>query len=302
MRAIRKIITGLDIGDDCALSDGSRAALEQMRWVAKSTGARVTLMHSIHPDERWDPHEKHYVAVAEGCSEQDRRPFEDALSSIRDAGIDAELVVTEERAWLAIVQRVLRDGTDLVFVGKRAGASDDGRKLGSVSQKLTRKCPCAVWAVESDGRGRPRSILAATDLTAVGSHAVELAALLAAESGAELHVVHAMAMPMSVQLEGERSEAEFVRDHRKAAVERIKELLAPQHQQAEFHIGLASPTCAVLECVDRLKPELVVMGTISRGGIAGLLVGNTAERLMARLDCSILTVKPEDFVCPVSSG
>jgi universal stress protein E len=42
-----------------------------------------------------------------------------------------------------------------------------------------------------------------------------------------------------------------------------------------------------------------VMGTISRGGIPGVLVGNTAERLLPRLDCSLLTVKPEDFVCPV---
>ncbi|MBW2698633.1 MAG: universal stress protein, partial [Deltaproteobacteria bacterium] len=56
---------------------------------------------------------------------------------------------------------------------------------------------------------------------------------------------------------------------------------------------------AILGCVDRLAPDLVVMGTISRGGIAGVLVGNTAERLLTRLDCSLLTVKPESFVCPV---
>jgi len=41
------------------------------------------------------------------------------------------------------------------------------------------------------------------------------------------------------------------------------------------------------------------MGTISRAGIAGLLVGNTAERLLDQLDCSLLTVKPGDFVSPV---
>jgi universal stress protein E len=51
--------------------------------------------------------------------------------------------------------------------------------------------------------------------------------------------------------------------------------------------------------VDRLGSDLIVMGTISRAGIAGLSVGNTAERMLGHLDCSMLTVKPADFVCPV---
>ena len=29
------------------------------------------------------------------------------------------------------------------------------------------------------------------------------------------------------------------------------------------------------------------------------LVGSTALRLLSRLDCSLLTVKPDDFVCPI---
>ena len=44
------------------------------------------------------------------------------------------------------------------------------------------------------------------------------------------------------------------------------------------------------------------MGTMSRGGVAGLLVGNTAERLLDKVECSLLTIKPEDFVSPVRSS
>ncbi|HEX6885840.1 MAG TPA: universal stress protein, partial [Planctomycetota bacterium] len=43
----------------------------------------------------------------------------------------------------------------------------------------------------------------------------------------------------------------------------------------------------------------LVMGSVSRGGIAGLLLGNTAERLLDRVSCSLLTIKPQDFVSPV---
>jgi nucleotide-binding universal stress UspA family protein len=45
--------------------------------------------------------------------------------------------------------------------------------------------------------------------------------------------------------------------------------------------------------------DLVVMGTVARTGIAGLLIGNTAERLLQRLITSVLAVKPDGFVSPV---
>jgi nucleotide-binding universal stress UspA family protein len=47
--------------------------------------------------------------------------------------------------------------------------------------------------------------------------------------------------------------------------------------------------------------ELIVMGTVSRTGVAGLLIGNTAERILHQVDCSVLTVKPDGFVTPVRS-
>ena len=46
--------------------------------------------------------------------------------------------------------------------------------------------------------------------------------------------------------------------------------------------------------------DLLVMGTIARTGIAGFIVGNTAERLLPRIPCSVLAIKPEGFVSPVT--
>ena len=98
------------------------------------------------------------------------------------------------------------------------------------------------------------------------------------------------------------SEKRFLAESRAAAVAEIESRLPePLRGAAELHVGLTSPSNAILACVDRMNPDLVVMGTISRAGIAGLSVGNTAERMLAHLDCSLLTVKPADFVCPVRS-
>jgi nucleotide-binding universal stress UspA family protein len=46
--------------------------------------------------------------------------------------------------------------------------------------------------------------------------------------------------------------------------------------------------------------DLLVMGTVCRTGISGFLIGNTAEEVLNQIDCSVLTVKPEGFVTPVT--
>jgi hypothetical protein len=42
------------------------------------------------------------------------------------------------------------------------------------------------------------------------------------------------------------------------------------------------------------------MGTIARTGIPGVFVGNTAEKLLPHLPCSVLAIKPASFKSPVT--
>jgi nucleotide-binding universal stress UspA family protein len=42
------------------------------------------------------------------------------------------------------------------------------------------------------------------------------------------------------------------------------------------------------------------MGTVARTGIAGFFMGNTAESILTQLECSVLTLKPQGFVSPVT--
>ncbi len=42
------------------------------------------------------------------------------------------------------------------------------------------------------------------------------------------------------------------------------------------------------------------MGTVCRTGIPGLIIGNTAERVLDSVKCSVLTVKPAGFVSPIA--
>ena len=48
------------------------------------------------------------------------------------------------------------------------------------------------------------------------------------------------------------------------------------------------------------RAEVAVLGTLSRTGIAGVLIGNTAERVLRQVDCSVLAVKPPGFESPIT--
>jgi nucleotide-binding universal stress UspA family protein len=41
------------------------------------------------------------------------------------------------------------------------------------------------------------------------------------------------------------------------------------------------------------------IGTVSRTGIPGLFIANTAEKILYRVDCSVLAVKTDGFTSPV---
>lgn len=49
-----------------------------------------------------------------------------------------------------------------------------------------------------------------------------------------------------------------------------------------------------------LKIDVVVMVSIARSGIPGLLIGNQAEKTLNNIKCTVLIVKPDGFLSPVT--
>ncbi len=57
---------------------------------------------------------------------------------------------------------------------------------------------------------------------------------------------------------------------------------------------IGTPFLEIIRQVLRQKHDLVIMGTVCRTGVAGFFIGNTAENVLQQVDCSVLTVKPEE--------
>ena len=67
----------------------------------------------------------------------------------------------------------------------------------------------------------------------------------------------------------------------------------------KIHLLKGQPGHVITDFANKKRTDLVVLGTVSRVGISGLLIGNTAERVLSNIDASVLTVKPEGFRTPV---
>lgn len=306
MRRYQKLLVGLSVDDSGqALSAGSRRAVEEALWLAGRSGGTVTLFHALGDEESG--------ATAVGAevegSEAERiapAPVAQFAAELRAKHPNLGFAVASGPAWVAISRRVLRGQADFVVVAKRNALGAASRRLGTVAARLVRACPSPVWVVHG---GRPfphKNVLAATALEPVGELATQLGAWFADEMDANLELVHAWQMPMELEMQrASLSSAEF-----QMRVQAITESAAAQvraglggykpKRAPKLHVGCDAPSRAILELVERYSVDLLVLGTIGRGGLPGALIGNTAERLLHEVDCSLLTVKPDGFVSPVT--
>lgn len=298
MRDLRTLLVGLQTAfPEGGLTLGSDRALDQAIWVAQTAGAQVHLMHSTHGQGESGADASSASALGAG----DEPGLVEAVERCSASGLEVTSEVTSLRPWRALVLAAVQGRGQLVVLGKRDSPTVEGRRLGSVAVKVLRKCPVPVWAVRPEHDQNHKLILAATDLSEVGGRAVDLAAWVAENQGARLHVVHALPNPEGLRgLEGEEREALLEEQKVRAAAAVDKRISdGPFDGESAVHLSRREPYLAIREAGEHLHPDLLVMGSLSTGGETGFLVGGTAERLLGRTNCSLLMMKPEGFICPV---
>jgi len=196
------------------------------------------------------------------------------------------------------------------------GVRAEGRPMpfGPIDMNLLRHCPCPVWIVEAEVGKRIRRILAAVNANRneqnqqpLNRRIVELALLLAEAEDAKLTVLESWEV-FGEELLRPRLEPGEVRDflaesrdHAAGDLSAFLEPFGDRLQGASVELLRGEPSEVIPAYVAEHDVDLVVMGTVARTGIAGLLMGNTAERVLRRLHGSVVAVKPPGFVDPATA-
>ncbi|WP_162273907.1 universal stress protein [Mariniblastus fucicola] len=210
-----------------------------------------------------------------------------------------------------IVREAITGGHDLVIKEAWAKASDV--VFGSLDMRLLRYCPIPVWLAHPDRSPNAcHRVLVALNPDAgenemkLNERLLRCASSVAVGFDCRLHVVAAFqprtsAFPI-LDRESLRKVEQHSRKTRKLAQEKIASLVRASRKAidpSDIVLADGDPDEVILNSVDLIDPDLLVMGSVARNGLSGLLVGNAAERVIRQVNCSVLTVKPQDFVTPI---
>ena len=295
-------------------------ALRTAVKLAETNDAQLTVMDVIAPLPAWRKQMtlEGQVIDVEAALMRDREERLRRLVENTRGGPDTEVLVKVGEPFLEVIRQVMADNHDLVMVGEPGGEAGTVAPLSSGVMHMLRKCPVPVWVMRPS-RARKLRILALVDpdpddpvRDGLNDLVLELATSLTRREKAELHVGHAWSLTGETTLRSSpyiglsREIVDVMVGAIEATSRERLDMLMERHRVADVggsdHMVSGDPRVVLPRLADRLNIGLIVMGTVALTGLAGLIMGNTAEAILRSVECSVLAVKPEGFVTPVKSA
>lgn len=294
---------------------GDRRLPAQVFWFAKEQEARLHLVNVAPPVPNKKGGRSPVASRAEleaALVKERQRGIERLANKAREKGLKVTTSVRVGDPDVELIREAVVSKADIVVAVEQERTGLLG--FGGTTMKLLRQCPCPVWIIRSPLKRSRRRIMAAVDLGPRGDVAnqpnrriLELAAHFARAEGARLHVFHAWSLwgeqLLRARGPGAAAEAERLLWDTRAAQGRRLDALVKRASldgvEVDARLEKGLPRILVPEVTRQLKIDVLVMGTLCRTGVSGVLIGNTAERILGKLSCSVVAVKPDSFVSPV---
>lgn len=277
----------------------------QIRYYLVTVIDEVEVFKSVH-SEKISPWELFQAAQGEAQSYLD-----DALDDLRERFPHDRFfgAVLSGVFFIELIKFADRQEIDLICM---EAAFDT--EFSSNCRHLIRKSALPVWVDIKARQPHIEKICAAVDLARISPENDRLnrtilanAVELARNCGAELHIFHAWRL-MSENLVRSLGSAEqvdlaqWVRDEltvRRQLMMNLLDFFDLSDIDLKLSITEGVVQTALPDYVKAQQIDLLIMGTLSRGGVNGMIIGNTAETILGRVNCSVVAVKPDTFVSPV---
>jgi nucleotide-binding universal stress UspA family protein len=141
-----------------------------------------------------------------------------------------------------------------------------------------------------------KNILVATDFSDASTNAVAYAREMARAFDATLHLLHVTdnVLAGAYAVEGYTTDwGELQRDVNDTARAKLDDLIAGDAQTRTTPVVLSSnsPAQAIVSFAKEARIDLIIVGSHGRGGMAHLLMGSVAERVVRTAACPVLAVR-----------
>ncbi len=313
MQQINSILVGVDLthADRLVASDlneQTAEAVERAIWLADLLNAKLEFFAAID----LSAHTKHLLEedrnkLSNNVEDEAHKVMSGLIEQAKAEGVESTSKVAIGSSWREIILEVVRNNHDLVLAGTRPHGFK-GRLFGGTVMNLFRQCPCPVYAVKIGEEPEVPEIVVASDMSEVSSEILNVIVSMAQIADMKIHLVHAIDTQLDKRLKGLDVGDETIKKCAADIREEVENELNEQLAQTDYrtlsygvktHVLEGSPEVAIPAFIAENNINLLAMGTLARTGISGFFIGNTAERMLEKVDCSVLTFKPSDFVSPL---
>ncbi|MCH2037824.1 MAG: universal stress protein [Rickettsiales bacterium] len=291
--------------------------LKQALSLARNNDAKLSVLviSPEFPKEFPEYLKKYEESLLEGVQASIKASKEAVKIDDNAVSIHTELLSDKTPA-IKIIQYVLRQGIDLVI--KEAEPKNKEKGFKALDMDLLRKCPAPVWLCRPISQSRQDIQVAVAidpenreqDSEELSKRMLEVSRTLADSCSGELHIVSCWDYIFEEYLLGnawiKSSDADIAeavdsaqREHESALDSIIKASGISGDQVIHQLRGKADEQIPLF--VEQKKIDILVMGTLARTGIPGFMIGNTAENVVQKLECSLMALKPHGFVSPVKA-
>lgn len=298
MKAYRHLIVAIDFTPSC------RNALREAVRISSETKATVTAVHVM--DEFLVHELKRALSTDENTVREDwrnrlRKFVDDSELGTWNIGVEVRI----GHPFVKLADSCQMHGADLLVMGAK-GSRDEPHRVGAIAAKCVRRAPADVLLVRGDAQGPFKRIVACVDFSENSAKATRHAFQTATLDRAAVDCLHVYqsALAMSLDYGGLVAPMPMVTDPATMAQWEadLEKFMAPFRAEcpdvpASHHIiERVNIREAILDHVMQTKADLVVLCTRGKSGLRELLIGTTAEKVVANAPCSILAVKPDGFV------
>lgn len=274
------------------LSARSDRAVERALGLARAGGQKLIVLHVIDEDLPSAIHEKVRQAASDDI-EAHLRKFGS------EPGDDVRIEIVAGRDYRDILEQAAAVSAEMIVLGVHRNESGLMPFSGTTVERVLRQSRQPVLVVRDRAGAAYRKVMIAVDFSAFSRFAIRAATAIA--PGGEFHAVHAYKVPFEGFLYGRDSHNTVREDHERELAGMIDEEMASMIAASTENGGSAPDIRPVLRHgeveetlrseVERLSPDLLVLGTHGRVGVAHAVLGSIAESFLSRPPCDVLAVK-----------
>lgn len=286
-----------------AATDFSEPAALGLAWAARAArahGARLHLVHVLTPPMPVADFAAPPLTLDENLREAARQRMDEMLASDVLAGLDADGVLRDGTPSQAVLDVADEVSADLLVVGTRGLTGFRHLLLGSTAERIVQRAKVPVLSVhpgDPEPESSPRTILVPTDFSEDARAALGSAThcLALAEEDTQVILLHVFHVPAEYRSYGPSSTffrlGEEMAQSLRQRLEDLAEPLRRERRAVEVVCTQGIPAEVIVRVAEERKADLVAMGTHGRSGVAHLLLGSTAERVVQHASCPVLTVR-----------